>query len=66
MQMFVEDEKIFTLPLVDERFKMINMRYCDGDKPSPLVGISLSVIDSNLHQHGEYFFHYHVRFIHFV
>ena len=29
-----------------------NMRYCDGDKPSSLSGISLATSDSNLHQHG--------------
>lgn len=46
------DQKIFTLKDVDENMQEVNVRLFDGDKPSPLSGISLTTSDSNLHQHG--------------
>ena len=51
-QVFVTEEKIITLDFIDRQFEKLNVRVCDGDKPSPLVGITLSVTDSNLRQHG--------------
>lgn len=48
----MSDRKIFTLKNVDDSLKMLNIRPFDGDTPSPLLGISLLTIDSNLHQHG--------------
>ena len=53
MQVFVLEEKMFTLLDIDECMKRPNLRYSDGDKPSTLAGISLHARDSNLHQHGE-------------
>lgn len=46
------DQKMFTLSIIDDFLKGLNLRPFDGDKPSPLIGISLTTIDSNLHQHG--------------
>lgn len=46
------DEKFFSLSLIDDLFKKLNLRPCDGDKPSPFSGVSFSTMDSNLHQHG--------------
>ena len=46
------DRKIVTLDFIDENFKKLNLRFCDGDKPSPLAGTSLTLNDSNVHQHG--------------
>lgn len=51
-QVFVVDRKIVTLDFIDENFKKLNLRFCDGDKPSPLAGTSLTLNDSNVHQHG--------------
>lgn len=34
-------------------FKKLNLRACDGDRPAPLSGLSLTLCDSNLHQHGK-------------
>ena len=53
MQVFVLEEKMFTLLGIDECMKKLNLRYSDGDKLSTLAGISLHTRDSNLHQHGE-------------
>lgn len=52
-QVFVVEQKLFTLQDIDGYIKGVNLRFCDGDKPSPLAGISLTVVDSNLHQHGK-------------
>ena len=41
MQVFVLEEKMFTLLDIDECMKRLNLRYSDGDKPSTLAGISL-------------------------
>ena len=46
------DEKLFTLELLDDCFEKLNLRECDGDKPSPIAGISLTAMDNNLRQHG--------------
>ena len=46
------DQKLFSLSFVDASIKKLNVRSFDGDNPSPLEGISLSVCDTNLHQHG--------------
>ena len=46
---FVVDTKLFSLK---NDFKKLNLRSFDGDKPSTLIGISLTCCDSNLHQHG--------------
>ena len=51
-QVFVVDRKLFTLGFIDDSLKKLNLCSCDGDKPSPLTGISLTLPDSNLHQHG--------------
>ena len=51
--MFVVDEKLFSLRFIDEGMNKLNLRPCDGDKPSQLSGISLATVDSNLHQHGK-------------
>lgn len=48
------DLKLFSLDFVDDCFKKFNLCLCDGDKPSPLCGITLQVADSNLHQHGKF------------
>ena len=50
-QVFI-DKKLVTLDFIDDGFKKLNLHSCDGDKPSPLAGISLTTNDSNLHQHG--------------
>ena len=52
MQVFVVDRKLFTLGFVDEHFAKLSLRSCDGDRPSTLSGVSLTSVDSNLHQHG--------------
>lgn len=52
IQVFVTEVKMFTLDFLDREFEKLNVRVCDGDKPSPLAGITLSVTDSNLRQHG--------------
>lgn len=49
------DRKLVTLGFIDDGFRKLNLRSCDGDKPSPLTGISLTTNDSNLHQHGKLF-----------
>ena len=46
------ERKLFTLENIDENIKKLNIRLFDGDKPSPLCGLSLTSSDSNLHQHG--------------
>lgn len=51
-QVLVIEEKLFTLEMVDDSIRRLNLRLCDGDKPSPLTGISLTARDSNLRQHG--------------
>ena len=38
---------------IDKGFKDLNIRAFDGDKPSSIIGVSLSTVDSNLHQHGK-------------
>ena len=45
-------KKLFSLDLIDDGFKKLNLRSFDGDKPSPLIGVSLASCDANLHQHG--------------
>lgn len=50
------DQKMFTLDIIDEHIKRLNIRSFDGDKPSMLAGISLTATDSNLHQHGNHYF----------
>ena len=50
--MFVVDRNLFNLKLVDDNLKKIGVRQIDGDKPSTLLGVSLTAIDCNLHQHG--------------
>lgn len=47
------DQKLFSLDYIDSSFKKLNLRPFDGDRPSPLKGISLGTCDSNLHQHGQ-------------
>lgn len=49
----MNDEKIFTLDFIDDEFKKLNLRACDGDKPSSFSIVSLTSCDSNLHQHGK-------------
>ena len=51
LKVFV-DQKLITLTEVDNHFKKINIRLCDGDKPSPLAGVSLHYANANLRQHG--------------
>ena len=51
LQVFVDD-KLLTLSDIDDHLKKINLRLCDGDKPSPLAGISLHSVNANLKQHG--------------
>lgn len=46
------EKKLFTLAFLDEEMKKLNVRSWDGDKPSPLSGVTLQSADSNLHQHG--------------
>ena len=46
------EQKLFTLKDIDENIEGLNLRLFDGDKPSPLSGVSLTTSDSNLHQHG--------------
>ena len=46
------DEKLFTIADIDEGFKNLNIRTFDGDKPSSIAGVTLTTVDSNLHQHG--------------
>ena len=53
IQVFVVERKLFSLAYIDEQFKLLNIRLCDGDKPSLLAGILLTTADSNLHQHGK-------------
>ena len=52
MQIFVIDKKLISLGYIDDGFKRLNLHSFDGDKPSTLIGISLTTCDSNLHQHG--------------
>ena len=54
IQVYVLEKRLFTLEFIDESFKKLNLRIFDGDKPSPLNGISLTSVDSNLRQHGKY------------
>lgn len=49
---YIVDQKLFTLSFLDESIMKLNVRPFDGDKPSILVGVSLTTGDSNLHQHG--------------
>ena len=51
-QIFVIHKKLFSLNFIDDGFKKLNLRSFDGDKPSTLIGVSLTSCDSNLHQHG--------------
>ncbi len=52
-QVFVVDQKLFTLEFIDKKFEELNIRSFDGDKPSPLSGVNLNIVDSNLRQHGK-------------
>lgn len=52
-QVFVIEQKLFTLEFIDEQFRSLNLRFFDGDKPSPLAGLVLTTPDSNLRQHGK-------------
>ena len=52
LQVFVLQKKLFTLEFIDESLKKLNLRMFDGDKSSPLSGLSLTSTDANLHQHG--------------
>lgn len=52
IQVFVIDKKLFTLGFIDEGFTRLSLRSCDGEKPSRVSGISLTAVDSNMHQHG--------------
>ena len=54
VQVLVVDEKLFTLEQIDQNLTGLNLHPRDGDKPSPLTGISLATNDSNLRQHGMY------------
>ena len=47
------DTKLFSLDFIDNVFKALNLRSCDGDRPSTVSGVSLPLNDSNLHQHGK-------------
>ena len=47
------DKKLFSLDFIDNYFKAQNLRSCDGDRPSTVSGISLTLNDSNLYQHGK-------------
>ena len=51
--MFVVDQRLFTLEFIDDSLKKLNLRFCDGDKPSPLAGVNFTTVDSNLRQHGK-------------
>ena len=53
-KVFVAEKKLLSLDTVDSMFKKLNLKCCDGDRPSSLSlsGISLATCDSNLHQHG--------------
>lgn len=53
IKVLVVDQKLFTLKYIDECFTSLNIRLCDGDKPSPVAGVVLTATDSNLHQHGK-------------
>ena len=57
------EQKLFTLDFVDEQFKNLNLRLFDGDKPSPLAGLTLTTSDSNLRQHGMNYIHMHACMI---
>lgn len=46
------DQKLFSLNYIDDGIRKLNLRTFDGDKPSTLIGVSLTSCDSNLHQHG--------------
>lgn len=46
------DLKLFSLDYIDDGMRKLNLRTFDGDKPSTLIGVSLTSCDSNLHQHG--------------
>ena len=50
LQVFVDD-KLITLSDIDDHLKSINLRLCDGDKPT-LAGISLQSTNANMKQHG--------------
>lgn len=63
IQVFIIDQKLFTLEDIDDGFKKLNLRFFDGDKPSPLVGISLITPSSNLQQHGNYYCTYVCMYI---
>lgn len=47
------DKKLFTIEDIDKGFKDLNIRTFDGDRPSSIIGVVLSSVDSNLHQHGK-------------
>ena len=47
------DKKLFSHDFIDNYFKAQNLRSCDGDRPSTVSGISLTLNDSNLCQHGK-------------
>lgn len=51
--MFVVDQKLFTLEFIDQGIKDLNLRFFDGDKPSPLSGVNLNTVDTILRQHGK-------------
>ena len=38
------EQKVFTLKDIDESIEGLNLRLFDGDKPSPLSGVSLPQI----------------------
>lgn len=56
-QVFVSEQKLFTLEFIDEQFEKLNLRLFEGDKPSPLAGLVLTTTDSNLRQHGMFCSH---------
>ena len=63
MQVFVVEQKLFTLDFIDEQFKNLNLRLFDDDKPSPLPGLTLTTSDSNVCQHGMNYIHSHMHSI---
>jgi len=50
---FILEQSLFTLQDIDNNISRLDITIFDGDKLSPRVGVSLSVVDSNLHQHGK-------------
>lgn len=62
LQVFVNEQHLFTLRDIDHNLELLNLCGMDSDKPSPLVNADLSE-GGTLKQHGELLYiHYnHTR-----